>query len=668
MKHIFFFTALYLFCVNALAQTGGEICAQGKARFFGQPGRFSPQQARLAPDIQSAGDASIDVTYYGLDLTLTYIPKYLRGVATVVLKPANASLSSFFLDLNSALHVDSVKVGSARLMFSHASNRLTITLPQTATVGQTQRLLVYYQGLPVSADGAIAFTTHDNTADQLIYTLSEPYGASDWFPCKDTPADKADSSAVSITAPPTFVSVSNGLLQRVTNNIDGTKTYVWKNSYPIAQYLISIACSNYAQYDTPLTYQGQTMPVTHYVFPEDLAAAKPVIDQTNDMIRVFSDRFGIYPFFREKYGHAEFGKDQGGMEHQTISSMDRRSLLDRNVVSHELMHQWFGDKITCRDWQNIWLNEGFASYGEAIYQESLGGKTGYQSYMNTIFASKAKLASGSVYAQDVSSVNAIFGAAGYNKYYAKGAWVVHMLRGVLGDSTFFKGMKAYVASPAAYSTAVTEDYQRVMEQTSGRNLNYFFKQWIYGVGYPKYSYSVVPVANSNTAILRISQATGTTPASFTMPIQVTVQSAAGNQSVTVLNDQPVQSFTVTGSGPVTGIVFDPDNWILKTATAEAPPIEPTPVVLATEPAPGTLRVYPNPGHDQLTVTFNTQTAGLVTVALVNTLGQTVSVSSELNVHSGPQKRVIPLRQLAVGTYVLRLQTADGVQSTGVLVK
>ena len=667
MKHVFFFTTLYCFGVSALAQTGGEICAQGKTRFFGQPGRFSPQQARL-PDVQSAGDPSIDITYYGLNLTLTYIPKYLRGVATVALKPANASLSSFFLDLSSALRVDSVKVGSGRLVFSHASNRLTITLPQTATVGQTQRLLVYYQGLPVSADGAIAFTTHDNTADQLIYTLSEPYGASDWFPCKDTPADKADSSAVSITAPPTFVSVSNGLLQRVTNNIDGTKTYFWKNTYPIAQYLISIACTNYTQYDTPLTYQGQTMPVTHYVFPEDLAAAKPVIDQTNDMIKVFSDKFGIYPFFREKYGHAEFGKNQGGMEHQTVSSMDRRSLLDRNVVSHELMHQWFGDKITCRDWQNIWLNEGFASYGESIYQESLGGKTGYQSYMNTIFASKAKLASGSVYAQDVSSVDAIFGAAGYNKYYAKGAWVLHMLRGVLGDSTFFKGMKAYVASPAAYSTAVTEDYQRVMEQASGRNLQYFFKQWIYGEKYPVYTYSIAPVVNSNKAILRISQATNTNPASFTMPVQVTVQSASGNQTVSVFNDQAVQSFTVTGSGPVTGVLLDPDNWILKTATQVDPPVDPTPVVLATEPTPGALQVYPNPGHDQLTVTFSTQTAGPVTVSLVNTLGQTVSASSELNVPSGFQKRVIPLRHLAAGAYILRLQTADGAQSASVLVK
>ncbi|MBO0934621.1 M1 family aminopeptidase [Fibrella aquatilis] len=665
MKHVFLFSIACCLCVNALAQTGGEVCAQGKARFFGQPGRFNPQQARqLAPDVQSAGDPSIDVTYYGLNLNLTYIPKYLRGVATVAFKPASASLSSLFLDLNSALRVDSVKVGNGRLVFSHVSNRLTITLPQTLAVGQTQRLLVYYQGLPVSADGAFAFTTHDNTADQLIYSLSEPYGASDWFPCKDTPADKADSSAVSITAPPTFVSVSNGLLQRVTNNIDGTKTYAWKNSYPIAQYLISIACTNYSQYDTPLTYQGQTMPVTHYVFPEDLAVAKPVIDETNNMIKVFSDKFGLYPFFREKYGHAEFGKNQGGMEHQTISSMDRNALLDKNVVSHELMHQWFGDKITCRDWQNIWLNEGFASYGEAIYQEAIGGKTTYQSYMNNTFATRAKAASGTLYAQNVSSVGAIFD---YNRTYCKGAWVLHMLRGVLGDSTFFRGMKAYVASPAAYSTAVTEDYQRVMEQASGKDLNYFFKEWVYGAGYSRYTYSVAPIANTNQAVLRISQATNTNPASFTMPIQVTVQSAAGNQTITILNNQDVQSFTVTGSGPVTGVLLDPDNWILKTATSEAPPVGPTPI-LATEPTPDALQVYPNPSHDQLTVTFNIQTAGPLTLSLVNTLGQTVATQSETNAAAGAQKRTVPIRQLATGTYILRLQTPDGTQSTSVLVK
>ncbi|HEX9958409.1 MAG TPA: M1 family aminopeptidase, partial [Fibrella sp.] len=468
------------------------------------------------------------------------------------------------------------------------------------------------------------------------------------------------SSAVSVTAAPFFVSVSNGLLQGVTTNTDGTKTYRWKNSYPIAQYLISIASSNYTLYDNPVTYQGITMPVTHYVFPEDLASVKPALTETNNMIRVFSDLFGTYPFIREKYGHAQF-RWGGGMEHQTITSIVKTAMV-RDVISHELMHQWFGDKITCRNWQNIWLNEGFASYGEAIYRESLGGLANYQTYMNN-FIVQARRATGTLYVQDVNNIGQIFSS---NRSYAKGAVVLHMLRGVLGDSTFFKGMRAYSTSPVAYSTAVTEDFQRVMETTSGRNLGYFFREWVYGEGYPTYSYSVAPVAATNRAIIQLRQTTtSTNPASFTMPVQITVQSLSGDSTVTVFNDQPVQSFTVTGRGPVTNVLIDPNNWILKSATVQQ--IAAEPVILATEESP-LLRVFPNPGNDLLTAEFTTQTAGPLLVSLVNLMGQPVSIQTDPNVGAGKQVRTLSLRGLPAGRYVLRLQTADGPRSAPVLVK
>ncbi|MEZ0609219.1 M1 family aminopeptidase [Fibrella sp. WM1] len=659
-----------LLTTSVLAQTnvpdanvpGTDACVAGKVRFFGQPGRLSGGSARLmGPAVQSAGDATIDVTYYGLDLRLTHTPNYLTAATTVALRPASSAISQFFLDLNSVLKVDSVKSNGQRLTFAHASNRLTITLPQTLAAGQTGRVTVYYQGVPPNTDDAFVFTTHGTggTANPLIYSLSEPYGASNWFPCKDTPADKADSSAVNITAAPIFVSVSNGLLQGVTTNADGTKTYRWKNSYPIAQYLISIACANYQQYDTPFSYNGQTMPVTHYLFPEDAATYKTAVDETNNMMRVFSDLFGTYPFIREKYGHAEFGY-AGGMEHQTVSSMAPNALT-RNVISHELMHQWFGDKITCRDWQNIWLNEGFASYGEAVYQEAIGGRTAYKAYMDA-FMTQALLASGTLYVQNVNSINEIFSSS---RSYAKGATVLHMLRGVLGDSTFYKGMRAYATSPLSYSTAVTEDFQRVMEQSSGQKLDYFFKEWVYGERYPTYQWSIAPVAGTSTAVLSLTQTAGSNPTSFTMPIQVTVQSAAGDRTVTVVNNQPIQSFTVTGSGAVTGALFDPNNWILKRAQQVTPPTGGTAVILATQEAIN-LRVFPNPTADQLTVEFATQQPGPLTLSLVNLLGQTVLTQPETNVPSGQQRRTIGLGNVPSGQYVLRLQTADGVKSTSVV--
>ena len=667
MKHIFLlFTCLLT--TTALAQhepTGTDVCAQGKVRYFGSPDRN--RLARLAPTVQAVGDTTIDVTYYGLDLTITTAPNYLRGATSVTLKANVPSLSTFYLDFNNVMKVDSVKAGTQKLTYSHQSNRLTITLPQIIARGQTGRVVVYYQGLPTTpnaglTDQAFVFSSHSDTnPDPLIYTLSEPYGASDWFPCKDTPADKADSSAVTVTAAPFFVTASNGLLQGVTTNANGTKTYRWKNSYPIAQYLISIACSNYVQYDNPLTLAGKTMPVTHYVFPEDLAAVKPALTETNNMITVFSNLFGTYPFLREKYGHAQF-RWGGGMEHQTMTSIIK-SAMTRNVISHELMHQWFGDKITCRNWQNIWLNEGFASYGEAIYQESLGGTPAYRAYMNNFYTA-ARRATGTLYVQNVKDINQIFDS---NRSYAKGAAVVHMLRGVLGDSAFFRGMKAYVASPAAYSTAVTEDLQRVMETSSSKPLDYFFRQWVYGEGYPTYSYSVTPVANSGRAVVQLKQVTGTNPTSFTMPVQITLQSAAGDSTVTVFNDQPVQSFTVTGRGAVTSIVVDPNNWILKAPTIQGVVNPPTGGVLATEEATY-LHVFPNPSSDALTAEFETQQAGPLKVALINLLGKPVQSLAESNVPAGKQVRTVSLKALAAGRYVLRVDTADGVKSAAVMVQ
>ncbi len=670
MKHIFFLLTGWVLLSSAYAQTsqtGAEVCADGKIRYFGklfQTGQASGRQ--IAPTVQAVGDSTIDVTYYGLNLRLSTAPNYLHGATTVTVKANVPTLSQFYLDFNTTMRVDSVTGGNParRLTFAHANNRLTITLLQTLGAGQTGRVTVFYQGLPVSADGAFVFTTHGpgGAANPLIYTLSQPYGASDWFPCKDTPADKVDSSAVNITAPPLFVSTSNGLLQGITTNADGTRTYRWKNSYTIAQYLISIACSNYEQYDTPpFTHGGRTMPVVHYLFPEVAAAVKPAVNETNDMLRVFSDLFGTYPFMREKYGHAGFAFG-GGMEHQTLSSMGSNAFT-RGIIAHELGHQWFGDKITCRNWQNIWLNEGFASYTEAAYVEAINGPASYRNYMGN-FITQARRATGTLYVQNVNSVGQIFD---YNRSYAKGAVVLHMLRGVLGDSTFYRGMRAYATSPVAYSTAVTEDFQRSMETASGKNLGYFFREWVYGEGYPTYSYSVAPVANTNRAVVRILQPTGTNPTSFTMPVQITVQSLSGDSTVTVFNDQPVQSFTVTGRGAVTNVVIDPNNWILKATTVQQvpPPVEP--VILATEESP-LLHVFPNPGNDLLTAEFTTQTAGPLTISLVNLLGQPIASHADTNVPAGKQVRTLSLRGVQAGRYVVRLQTADGLKSAAVLVK
>ncbi|GAB4028390.1 M1 family aminopeptidase [Spirosoma gilvum] len=662
MKNLYF---LLLFPLLTYAQIddGGQFCRINKVRYFGQ--LASNPKARMA----YPGDASIDITYYGLDLRFTTSPASMTAATIVTLKSTVPGLPSFFLDLNSTttsttgLKVDSVKAGSQKLTFLHAQNKLTITPTQPLANGQALTLAIYYHGVPDSGvNGSFAFGKHESTNDPVIWSLSEPYGASDWFPCRDTPADKADSSSVRITAPAQMVSVSNGKLISTTTNNDGTKTYLWKNSYPIAQYLISIAVSNYAQYDTPYSNRNQTMTVTHYIYPENLAQVQSNLALTPGMIQLFTNRFGEYPFLREKYGHAQFAYGNGGMEHQTITSMELRALTP-TTIAHELAHQWFGDKITCRDWQNIWLNEGFASYGEAVYTESASGQSGYQSYINN-FMTSARLAQGSIYVQDISNFNNIFNS---NRTYAKGATVLHMLRGVVGDSTFYRILRTYVASPlVAYKNAVTEDFQAIAQQVSEKNLNYFFSQWIYGAGYPAYKATITTGGTTATVQLTQTNALATSPGSFTMPIQMKVQSAAGDTTVTVYNDQADQTFTLPARGKVTNVVIDPNNWILKTLTSTI--VTATVVTGITEPNGIGLRIYPNPTAENLTVDFTQPASGPATLSLTNLLGQRVRAMQEANLSPGNYSRNFSLRGLASGRYTVTVETPSGLQSRVVLVR
>ncbi len=666
MKQLFTLLFVLGSCLTGLAQLtdGVDACQATKVRYFGK--WFADARARQASvaDYQSGaaypGDPTIDITYYGLALRLTHTPAYLNGAATLSLKAATANVGQFFLDLSPQHRVDSVKSGGQKLAFTRTTDRVQISLPQSLSVGQPLTLTVYYQGNPASLNGfgSFAFATHGPTNAPVIWTLSEPYGAKDWFPCKDTPADKADSSAVSITAARQFVSVSNGRLVSTTDNPDSTRTYHWRNSYPIAQYLISLAMTNYDRYDTPFTTNGQTMPVTHYIYPETLPSIRPNLDVTPRMLALFTDLFGPYPFLREKYGHAQFGWG-GGMEHQTISSMGGWT---SSLIAHELAHQWFGDKITCRDWQNIWLNEGFASYAEALYAQSATGQAAYTATMNT-FMGRARNTTGTLYVQNIDNVNTIFDS---NRSYAKGASVLHMLRGVLGDAAFFKAIRAYAADPTvAYGTAVTEDLQRIVESSSGRKLDYFFKQWVYGEGFPAYTvaWSNSPQANSPGVRVRIQQAPrSSSPGSFTMPVQLRVQSSAGDTLVTVFNDQADQFFTLPAKGTPTGVVFDPYNWILKTVAS-------TTLVTGNEPSTeSTLVVFPNPASDQLSIRFTAPQAGRATIQLYSSLGQSVLQFTSVPVRAGEQTLSVPLGHTPPGRYVLTLETPTGRQSTAVWIR
>lgn len=590
-------------------------------------------------------DTTINVIYYKLELGVQTSPNLLTGKVTINSTVVPSSITSLFYDLSSVLTVDSIRSQTGAINFTYTDNVIRINLPHTFNQNELISIIIYYHGVPdPSGFGSFEFGSHSNTP--VVWTLSEPFGSSDWFPCKNVPDDKADSSDTWLTCAENLTAVSNGLLKETISNGNGTKTYKWHNSYPIANYLISLAITNYTQYDIYFKYSAaDSMPVTNYIYPENFARLKTQLDKTPDMLNFYSATYGLYPFIKEKYGHAEFSR-LAGMEHQTISSM---GFWSDDIIAHELTHQWFGDKITCKDWHHIWLNEGFATYGEALYEEHARGKISYDGFMQSIM-SNAKNARGSIYVQNIESEAEIFDA---NRTYAKGGVVLHMLRNVIGDSIFFAAMKRYVADTTlAYKNAVTEDFKKNVETVYGQNLNYFFNQWIYGENYPKYNVSMNLTDAGNgmyNTTIKIQQDINTAPVFFTMPVDVKLFFDEGDTTFTVFNNAQIQDFSFITKEKPSAFKIDPDKKILCKITGDEP-ITPVSYTLYQN--------YPNPFNPSTTISYQIFRVSDVQLKIYNMLGQEIKNYTYPNQKDGKYKIIFDSFGLASGTYFYKLTAAD----------
>ncbi|MEW5702532.1 MAG: M1 family metallopeptidase [Candidatus Zixiibacteriota bacterium] len=510
--------------------------------------------------------AGFDATYYDLDLSIDEIAQTISSRVTMYARARVASFNAPTLNLTSSLTVDSVRTFGRPVTWSHVSGFLYVTLDSLYAVGEEFEVTVYYHGHPPTGGfQGFAFGTHSGWP--IISTLSEPYLAQSWWPCKDTPSDKADSTDVRMRVNDALYGVSNGILRDSVNNGDGTITYWWHESYPITTYLVSLAITNYARFDHWYHHGPggvDSMPVRFYSYPELLTDAQNFWPVSVTQIGVLADKFGEYPFLNEKYGIAHFTWG-GAMEHQTVSSHTSGGFgFGQYLIVHELSHQWWGDMITCRDWHHIWLNEGFASYCEAVWAEYLGGTASYRNYMSSM----NYFSGGRIYIDDTTNINNIFST----RVYDKGAWVLHMLRGIVGDSVFFQIMRTYYSDPDhQYKDAVTEEFRDIAEAVSGFDLHEFFADWIYGYYYPKYYVSWFSEAGLTgwQVYVHLRQGQTTEPAVFDMPVELRLYDALDADTLRVWNTARDQDYQFTTAFLPTNLKVDPNNWILDTAFTES---------------------------------------------------------------------------------------------------
>lgn len=507
-----------------------------------------------------------DVSFYHLSLEVSNQNTYIEGFTSIHVVTTEA-VDSLSFQLIDELEITAIEVNSTSvLVWRHKNDQLI--LPAVASSGEHVVVTIHYQGDAGQDRGFFAGITsaYDNTNNQWVtYTLSEPLNARDWFPVKQVLTDKADSVWVDLTVDKELMAGSNGVLVEIEEAGEGKHTFKWRSRYPIAYYLISLAVADYRDYSfhAPLSQPNDSVLVQNFIYDDDayFECWKSRIDDTGEMITLFSNLVLAYPFAEEKYGHA-VAPMGGGMEHQTMTTL---SNFNFTLVAHELAHQWFGDNITCGNWQDIWINEGFASYFEYVALQYLVSQEEADNWM-AYARSLAFEETGSVYVplEDAENVSRVFD---YGLSYKKGAAIIHMIRYELNnDALFFDILKTY-SEQFTDSLATAEQFRELLEEESNMDFSCFFDQWYYGTGHP--SFNLVAEEKNDTLYVQSLQETSTanTPL-FKMHFDLLVSTSEGKDTVRLYQEKNEQTFVIPVNANVLDVQFDPEDFLLAKSFAQ----------------------------------------------------------------------------------------------------
>lgn len=514
-----------------------------------------------------------DVLNYTIHTRFDVPNRTVIGDETVTLKPLASGFNSFALDA-SDMKIEAVTLGDSNitLQWTQPPDKLAITLDRAYEPSDAINVRIQYRATP---EKGIYFIPQMRglgvTKPAQIWSQGEPEENHYWFPCYDFPDDKATSEQY-VTTPADEIAIANGALLETTNNPDGTHTFHWKMDQPHSSYLISLVVGNYAK----LTDAYKNIPVEYYTYRGTEETARRAFGKTPEMMRVFSEKLN-YEFPYNKYAQTIVANFIfGGMENITATTHADTEILNggatsetrlttENLVSHELAHSWFGDLVTCKDWSQAWLNEGFATFMEAAFREHEAGHDAYLAELRSdtflyLLEDRWKYRRPIVYDRYRQPVD-LFDAT----LYKKGALILHMLRETVGDEMFWKALHNYLVANQ-YKVVETADLERAFEETTGKKLDWFFDQWIYKAGYPELRVRSVYNPQTRTLTLTVEQTQtpdAATPAVFRLPVEIELATAQGKRTEKIEITERQQRFTFKLDGKPLMIRFDKGERILK---------------------------------------------------------------------------------------------------------
>jgi len=583
-----------------------------------RPGRDSGRPFLLAPQPTPTQMIS-DVIHYDVDIAFDEVTGLVEGKVTALVESTADSLFQIDFNADPVLAILSVELeGSGTAAYSRSGDVVSVPLPVGLATGESTILTIFFAGDPTAAAHSGLFLRTHNLAP-VIYSLSEPWGARTWWPCKDYPDDKATFD-IALSVRPGLFAASNGDFIGQADTIrwgEPFTRYEWRENYPMPTYLFSIAASEYVLMTDQFIYApGETMQVTNYVYPDLVAHAAIDLDISVPALTFFSSLYGMYPFVDEKYGVAicEIG---GGMEHQTLTSYGSMLLTGDHrydwIWIHELGHQWFGDLVTCADWTHIWLNEGWASYTEALWFEHLGGPDDLQAYMQTM--DTPAYWDGPVLRDPDNSDPWYY----FNRVvYDKAAWVVHMLRNIMGDQVFFDATRAYLSDPQfSYGAADTEQFETFFEGFYGGQLDWFFDPWLNREDRLAYEWQWNSWEEEGRRYLSI-YVTQLVDPPYTMPVDFRISYGAVDADTVLWIDETEKSFIFETTDLATAVQFDPDGWILCDATSVTTDHEPTPAM------PFLSQNWPNPFNPITDIGFGLKEQAYLSLRIYDAAGRLVA--------------------------------------------